>query len=306
MGKVVVTSYCDPDLDGLACAVAYAEFLNKTGAPAVIRLFGEPHIEARYVLQRFGFTFEQDLAASLERVILVDASELRDVEDLPLKSENIIEVIDHRRSHDAVSFTNAKIQIELVGAAATLIAEKFYQQRVGISVMATTLLYGGIISNTINLKNQITTDRDRQMAEWLKQGLDIPSDFINGMFRAKSDLAGDKLAARIYSDYSWFQNGHNRIGFAQLEVMDVKVLLNERQAELLDILKDLQIKDNLDYILISLVDLSGDFTAFLAAAPEMQSVLSDILGIKFENNLAWRPGIIMRKEIAPSLKEKFL
>ena len=49
-----------------------------------------------------------------ERVVILDASEPVHLEGR-LVSEQVIEVIDHRKVNEAYRFTNAKIQIELVG-----------------------------------------------------------------------------------------------------------------------------------------------------------------------------------------------
>lgn len=302
--KIVVTSYTEPDLDGFSCAMAYAEFLNKTGVPAVVRIFGTPHIEATYLLQKFGFSIEEDKTAPLDKVVLVDASELRDLDQF-IRPENVVEVIDHRKFNDSASFKNAKIQIEFVGSAATLIAEKFYKNDIDISVPAATLLYGAIVSNTLNFRAKVTTDRDRQMAEWLNHKLGLTQEFIDDMFRAKSDVFGEKLAQRIDADFAWFQLGNQKIGIAQMEMMDVKPLLEARKDEILNILEDLKLKDQLDKIFISFIDLGESFNAFLTKDHDMQSWLSRTLDIQFTDDIAFRPNFIMRKEIVPLLKEKF-
>ncbi len=40
MSKTLVTCYVDPDLDGTAGAVAYAEYLNKNGGNATPGIMG--------------------------------------------------------------------------------------------------------------------------------------------------------------------------------------------------------------------------------------------------------------------------
>lgn len=303
--KIVVTSYTEPDLDGFSCAVAYAEFLNKTGMPAVVRIFGNPHVEATYLLQKFGFKVEQDRTLPLDKVVLVDASELRDLDKF-IRPESVIEIIDHRKYNDSSSFGKAKIQIEFVGAAATLIAEKFYKKNIDISTPAATLLYGAIVSNTLNFRAKVTTDRDRLMAQWLNSKLGFTKEFVEGMFRAKSDVSGEKLSQRIDADFAWFQLEDQKIGIAQMEIIDVKRLINTRKQEILTILQELKTKDHLDKIFISFIDLGEGFNAFITDEPGMQSLLSDTLNIKFEEDIALRSNFIMRKEIVPLLKEKLL
>lgn len=301
MNKVIITSYTDPDLDGFACAVAYAELLNKIGTPAGVRFFGNRHVEALYLLEKFDIQVNEDIATNLDKIILVDASELRDLDQF-IKPESVVEVIDHRKINDAASFKNAKVQIEFVGAAATLVAERFLQQNIKISLQAATLLYAAIASNTLNFRLPGTTDRDRAMASWLQQTFAPPQNFVDDMFRAKSDVTGDKLEQRIVSDFAWFQLGSQRVGVAQLEVMDVKHLIMHRQKEIFKILENLLRQDTLDRIFISLIDLGEEFNAFCTDDPLIQNILSKILDVTFTNNIAIRKGFIMRKEIVPLLK----
>ncbi len=305
MSKVVVTSYQEPDLDGYACSVGYTEFLNKIGTPAVTRIFGTPHIEAQYLLKKFGFSFEEDKGVPLDKVVLVDASELRDLDEF-VRPENIIEIIDHRRFNDADSFRNAKIQIELVGSAATLIAEKFHANGIEVSVPAATMLYGAIVSNTLNFRAKVTTDRDREMAQWLNQKLGLTKEFIDDMFRAKSDMDGERLVQAIDADFAWFDFGtRNKLGYAQLEMMDAKAVVETRKEELITILNELKEKENVDRIFISFIDLGEGFNIFVTDDTKMQKVLATVLGITFKDGVAVRPDFIMRKEVTPLLKEYF-
>ena len=45
MKKVIVTSYSNPDLDGVAASYAYTEYLEKTGQLASYCFEGEPKKE---------------------------------------------------------------------------------------------------------------------------------------------------------------------------------------------------------------------------------------------------------------------
>lgn len=47
MNPIIVTSYVDPDLDGTACAYAYAEFLKHTNPHVQAMITGTPYIEAQ-------------------------------------------------------------------------------------------------------------------------------------------------------------------------------------------------------------------------------------------------------------------
>jgi len=172
---ILITSYVNPDLDGVASMVAYAEFLRAKGSNAVAGIIGAAQVEAEYLLRRFGIAPPDSIlnADAFDEVILVDVSSLNDLEGA-VAAEKVVEIIDHRASHGADAFPNAKTRIELVGAAATLIAELFMRRRVEPSKESAVLLCGGIISNTLDFRGSMTTDRDTGAFEWLNRIAQLP------------------------------------------------------------------------------------------------------------------------------------
>jgi len=307
MKKIVVTCKTNPDIDRFACAFAYKEFLNKIGQTAEFFIFGEVHDEVKYLLKRFNISWADKAAESFDgtaEIILVDCSDSRGLDE-SINPANVVEVIDHRRVNDVRLFPNAKIEIELVGAAATLIAEKFIERQVDISREVAALLYGAIISNTLNFKAKVTTARDRAAAQWLKEKGNAPDDLAYEMFLAKSDLQGDKLKERINSDFAWFDFNGKKIGIAQIEMIGAKDLVTQRQGEILAELAKLKNQLNLDYVFLSIIELEEGFNLFLTDNEPTQKILRDILNIEFQDNQAIMPCLIMRKEIVPFLKDYF-
>jgi len=134
MKPILITGYVNPDLDAVAGTIAYSEFLNKTGKNTTVGLIGEPHEEARYILDRYTIKYPEIIenADNFNEVILVDASDLIGIEG-KIAPEKVIEIIDHRKIHEADKFPNAKVQIELVGSASTLVAERFIKNNIEIS-----------------------------------------------------------------------------------------------------------------------------------------------------------------------------
>ncbi len=116
--KVFITGYTDPDLDGTACMVAYANFLQKNGINAMAGLFGKPHREAMYIFENFHIQkprSAENLMEECDGIILVDASDRTGISP-KIDIDNVIEIIDHRKSNEADVFKNANVQIEFVGA----------------------------------------------------------------------------------------------------------------------------------------------------------------------------------------------
>lgn len=294
---LLVTCYVDPDLDGVAGSVAYAEFLCADGQNAIAGIIGTPHIEARYVLERFDIPVPKAIpnADSFESVILVDGSDLKGLEG-KIAPEKVIEIIDHRALHDSDQFPNAKAQIELVGAAATLVAERFIQEGVDISRSSAILLYGAILSGTLNFRNSITTNRDRIAAQWLNQGAQLPENFWRELFTAKSDLAGNKLQEVIRHDFSQFDMNRRKVGIAQIEMMGADLLMQKRKEEVLQILDTLKCEKNLDMIFLSFIELNDCKNLLIARDPEIQGYLEKALNVRFTGVVAERAQVLMRKQ----------
>lgn len=305
MKPILVTCYVNPDLDGLAGAVAYSEFLQKTGKSAVSGIIGEPHDEAKYILDRFGIAYPAMIpdADDFDEVILVDASDLNGLEG-KIGAEKVIEIIDHRKIHEADKFPNAKVQIELVGSAATLVAEKFMKNNLGISKESAILVYGAILSNTLNFKGTITTDRDREAALWLNNVAQLSEDFWKELFIAKSDLSGGKLVQRIDGDFAWFVMGNKKLGIAQIEMIGAQKLVEERSEEIVQELEKIKKEMGLDFIFQNTIELEGVKNFFVTSDFKTQELLEKVLSVKFSGVVAKRQNLIMRKQIVPLLKDE--
>jgi len=196
------------------------------------------------------------------------------------------------------------VQIELVGAAATLVAEKFMQKNVDISKESATLVYGAIISNTLNFKGSVTTDRDKIAAEWLNKVAKLPEDFWKDLFIAKTDLSGSKLAERIEGDFAWFVMGDKKVGIAQVEMIGAKQLVDERSGEIVKVLEKIKKEMSLDFIFQNTIELEDTKNFFVAQDSETQKLLEKVLKVQFAGMVAERPNLIMRKQIVPLLKQE--
>ncbi len=305
MPPILITCYVNPDLDGVAGAVAYVEFLQKTVKNAVASIIGEIHDETKYILDRFGFEYPRIIlnANNFDEVILVDSSDLNGLEG-KIAPQKVIEIIDHRKVHEANKFPNAKVQIELVGAAATLVAEKFIQNKIEISKQSATLLLGAIISNTLNFKGSVTTERDRVAATWLNQTAELPNDFWKDLFIAKSDLSGNKLAERIEGDFAWFIMGDKKVGIAQIEMIGAQKLINERSAEIIEVLAKITKEMNLDFVFQNTIELENDKNFFVTQDSATQKLLTKVFQVQFNGVIAEGSNLIMRKQIVPLLKSE--
>lgn len=306
MKKLLITSYVNPDLDGVGGMIAYQEFLEKTkGIKSFVGFLGEVQDEVKYIFDHFNFEYPSRIKNSndFDEVILVDASELSVLEG-NIEPEKVIEIIDHRKVHEADKFPNAKVQIELVGAAATLVAEKFVENNIEISKKSAILLLGAVVTGTLNFKGSVTTEKDKKMAEYLNKTAKLSDDFWKEFFIAKSDLSGEKLAKQLESDFAFYDMGNKKVVIAQLETMNSRLFINERRNEIFIGLEKLKKELNPDFIFLNIMDIEAISNFFITEDQKTQKLLERILKINFKDNVAEKKSLMLRKEISPLLKKE--
>lgn len=299
----ITTSYTNPDLDGVACAVAMAELLQQQGREVRAAIFGQPSLEAKWFLDTFAIPTPPDgrplLTAGVD-VILLDASNPL---DLAFSVDIVVEIVDHRQAHQADAFPNARnVQIELVGSCATLVAERMRAADVEPIRNTARLLSGAIASNTVNFRAPVTTDRDRAAFAWLATIAALPVSFIDDMFTAKSDLSGDRLREALVGDYTVKKfGGHRIIGF-QIEANGIVDLYQTRRAEIEVIMRRSCTDEQCEYASCNGIDLSKEETHVMVIDPESQHLFERALGVTFHGGIATLDGLIGRKMMTPKIK----
>lgn len=301
----LVTCYLRNDLDGVACVYAYSEFLKKNKIDAIGAIFGKPHREAKFVMDRFKIKNLQKadkFVNSNEGIILVDASDIRGISP-KIDPSKVIELIDHRKMNEVEKFPNAKPQIEFVGAAATLIAEKFYKNKIPISKESSRLLITAIVSNTINFKASNCTERDVKMYKWLSKQVKVPKSFYHKMFVHKSKFT--KPLKKIFDeDFSSIMLNGKNFGIAQLEILNADKFVKNNLNNIKKVLSQIKKEKSQDLIFLTCIDTEKGFNIFVTIDENTENLLASTFDVKFSNGVAKRPGVIMRKEITPLIKEK--
>lgn len=299
----ITTSYTNPDLDGVACAVAMAELLRVQGTDVRAALFGAPSLEAKWFLETYGISTPPDgqtLLVPGAVVLLVDAS---DPIDLLFPMDRVVEIIDHRQTHRADAFLNAqRIQIELVGSCATLVAERFRAAGIVPTRDAARLLAGAIASNTVNFRAPVTTDRDRTAFAWLTPIAALPVSFIEAMFVAKSDLSGDRLREALAGDYTVKEFGGHRIVIFQLEATGVLDVFRARRVEIEETMRRICADEQCAFMCCNGIDLSAATSHVLVIDSESQNLLERALDVTFHNGITSFDFIFGRKHMIPKIK----
>ena len=295
----LIIPYSNPDLDGVACAIGYEEYLSSKAIQCKAAIFGEPQSEARFVLEKNSIPQPenaQNLIHDVDEVILVDASDTIGISS-QISREKVIEVIDHRIHFKKTDFPNAKFQIEPVGAAATLIAEKFYKNNVNISTNTSLLLYSAIISNTINFKTGNTTQRDIHICDQISRNVIIPSDWCDRMFQYKSNNFVVSFESFVNNYSGFFHLNFYDLIITQIEVVDIRefVILNEK--DLIDIFKKTK-RSYPEYLcMFNIVDIKNGFNIFFTLDEGMMILLKKRFNVVFHYNYAVYDKVILRKEL---------
>ncbi len=301
--RKIVTSYINPDMDGISLMYAYTEYLRKKGERADYYFEGSLKKEVQIILDKFNISLNNvdDINAD-DEIVLVDTNYLRELSK-KVKPEKIIEIIDHHNQEDWINkYPNINVHIELIGAAATLVAEMYKNNNVAISRESAILLYYGIISNTMNLKIKLTSKKDIDMANWLKEQVpEITEDVTREIFEKKSEI-GDNLREEMEVE---FKDQFMSISWSmgQLEVANVDKFLEKYERDIREILMNVSFENRVDYISVNCMDIINGYSIIVANDEKTAKLISEAIGIQFNDLKAKTDKLISRKEIVKVVRD---
>lgn len=305
MDKILITAKVNPDLDGVACIAGYQELLSFSNSENVYvcGVSGEPHVEAKYLLERFkvqSLTFDEK--EDFDNFILVDMSDSKGLPRI-VRLEDVSEVIDHRSfAKGKELFPNAKIQVEMVGAAATLIVEKYMAAAMNITFNSAILFYGAIFSNTLNFKAGVTTDRDKKAIEWIESNIEIPKNLIEDMFEYKTQKTISDIELVLRNDGRPGIDINGKVfGILQLEVLGARKIAQDKRNEILAVMRKFKSEFGLDGVFLTMPDIKEGYHIFMCDN-FCQEMLAKAYNIKFNDGIAEMQGVLLRKEIIPTLR----
>jgi inorganic pyrophosphatase/exopolyphosphatase len=285
------------DIDVVGCGVAYEEFI---GPDAKLILQGEFNATVpntvRSMLPPMTNTYEP---CEDDEFILVDISNPEYFSDF-VKENKIIEVWDHRRGFEDYWMARiGKHNIELVGACATLIWEKFEATQKPISTLSANLLYTAIISNTLNLSSKNTTPRDRQAVKRLEGFIDLPDKWIEQYYKESEEYILQDPITAINNDTKEVNLRGESVGIAQLEFWSIDDFLKIDGIE--DLLQRALGKYKKWFLTAPCIRDRQNY--FITPFPEVQKLLADRLHVVFNGNIGRNDHVLLRKEIIHLINE---
>ena len=296
--KIITSGSPYLDIDGYAGCIAYAEFMRASGIPAkavstsVLNKSIPSEIRAWYV------EFEQQYKDEPEhRFILIDISNPNYLDKI-VELNRVEGVIDHRPGYEA--YWQQKIgqatTIDLIGSACTLVYEAW--QKAGlldeISQSSARLLTCGILDNTLNLKANNASDRDRKALAFLLKQANLPTNWAKQYFTACNQGILNDFSEALLNDTKnlSFQTFRSELAVGQLVVWNGKTVIQRFQKDITDVLTSMK-----PLWFMNLISLEEGFSYFITDNKDVQGWLEDLLKVSFLNSVAAADRLWLRKEI---------
>ena len=304
-GKACITSYTNPDLDGISSAISLSFYKTIKGKNYIPVYFGELDNETIFALSHYNVTFPRQVSSvnDYDSIILVDTHHPAQLaKNLPL--ENVVEILDHHPDGSPHSFPNSIIQNDEIGSVCTIISERLRNESLFIPENIAGILALGIVSNTLNFTAPSTTKRDIEAYNYLKLFVCISDDLILKLFESRSSLDDNESEQLIINNLKEFNWNNSRIGISQIEMINVNKLISRDDFNN-SLLQAKKIK-NLDFIIFSGVDILSHKTLIVVPDKETLEIINNGMGYNFSNYQMEIDKILLRKtDFIPKLKKYF-
>lgn len=307
MNKIQVIGHKNPDTDCTLSAIIMADFLTKKWCTATAYIQWELNKETQYLLETYNIS-KPEIKTELDtgnEVCLVDHNEPSQAPD-NLTDLNITWLIDHHK----IQFESAKplkIRIEPLCSTASILYKMYIAEWYEISSEIATMMLACIMSDSLLWKSPTTTQEDKAIASELQKIANISDleSFAMPMFEAKSDLWDMPVKDLIQYDYKNFEFGEKKIWVGTLETTNPWYGLG-RKDEILIWMQDLKQEQNLDFIMLSIVDILWEINTSITLDGNDSEIISKVFQSPVENNLSnlWAR-LSRKKQIIPDLTEYF-
>jgi len=284
------------DIDAYAAMNAYSFLLNNLGVTAI------PYSKARLnssvvpTLGKIGSLVSDYNPKSEDEFVVLDVSNPKFISPEILNGK-IAELIDHHFGFENYWFENFSgiAQIEKIGSICTIIFEKYieYNKKEILTEEIAKLLVAGIIDNTLFLKADVTTERDRnayaELSSFIAGGSDTFSIAYFKEFQDQLLLDFKNVILSDIKDLSNFDKLPAKAG--QLVLWDEEELIENKMKIIFQ-----SFEGESDWFL-NVISLSLGKSYLISNRTQSILKLEKLFDIKFDNNVGVLDGFILRKEI---------
>ncbi len=310
MEKLLITTGKQyADIDGFACAVAYAEAFRLMGLDAEALIpaplnYSVPHFlldplpKYRYDV----INNDYSIANKFIKYTIVDTQDLGSLPDF-VDIEKILELYDHRWGTEEYWKTKLhdNCHIEMVGACATLIWEQIKRFGVEskISESPKKLMACAIASNTLNFRSKNTTERDKQAYAEICAISNIDANLaINYFTQVQLDIEKNIETSVILDTKTLKMRDGTKVTIGQLEIWDGEDFIRNNQFKITQIFNKLGSK-----WLLTSPSIKNGYNIFFTRDDEIKHILDDLLQVQFNGDIAKTDSLWLRKEIIKKLSD---
>ena len=305
---ICVVGHSNPDTDSVTAAIAYANFLNATGADAkaCMQISAENlNPESKVVLEKFGLAAPEEITdAAGKDVALVDFS---DVAQAPanIGDANVVGIVDHHKIGDIVTNSPIFFYAKPVGCTGTVLLEMYKSNNVDLPKDIAGGMLCAILSDTVNFKSPTCTDADKAaVAELLEiTGVTDQDALFMEMLKAKSSVEGVSMKDLIFRDYKDFDMNGKKVGIGQIELATLDQVADIRDG-LYKAVEEVK-ADGRHSVLFMLTDVVKGGTDLMVVSDD-PAVIEGAFSGKIEGQSMWIDGMMSRKkQVVPSLQDAF-
>ena len=223
---VYVFGHQNPDTDSICSSLIASNLEKELGNinQVISCRLGPLNKESKFALEYFGFEPPTLItkASEADEVILVDHNNPgQSAKDI--KQAKVVKIIDH---HGLAGFSSPEpiyILTEPVGCCCTVLYKLYKDNDITISKEIAGLMLSAIISDTVLLRSQTTTQRDVKTANKLAKIAGVNLEEYGKMLLTKgteiSDISDKDL---VFQDSKEFGVGNEKIQISQINSYNVK------------------------------------------------------------------------------------
>lgn len=296
-----------PDSDSICSAIALSYLKSTLGEETVPTRLGELTPETMFILDKFGFE-QPELKTSYagDGVYIVDHSDIELAPD-DIDEATILGIIDHHKLGDLTTSTPLEIWVRPVGCTNTIIKMMYDFYNVEIPKNIAGAMLCAILSDTVIFKSPTCTTADIKCVEALAEiaGIEDFKELGMDMFRVKSAVEGTPIRDLVKRDFKDFNMNGKKVGIGQLEVIDLAVFDDIKDALYADI-AELKAEGGRHSVFLLLTDIMKEGSELLVAS-DSDTLAEQAFGVALQNGKVWLDGVLSRKkQVVPPLQEVFL
>lgn len=287
------------DIDAYSAIIAYTHLLKSLGKDVTSISTAKFNESICPVIKDINLsldTIDKNTTINNAEFIILDVSSPEMFDKIVKDNNKIIEIIDHHTGYESYwkSYSNINLEIEFIGSVCTLIFEKYqkYNKLDLLTPDICKLLLAGILDNTLNLKANITTNRDIEACDNLYKIAKIDKSWANTYFSSCQELIEKDLESSIKNDVKIkCKDTYLPDVFGQLLVLNKDSIL-EKEDTLIKIMNSYN-----EPWVFNLVCLDDGKSYIISNDDTTKKQMETLFSQKFKNNILILDHFLLRKEI---------